>query len=428
MKIGLAAATAVLIAAFPLSGNAEEQCDVRAFGVQIDQTAQTLRTLNRDSEARFQERLVAIAKAQGWSEAQKADKAAAAMDDSKLETFNAEIEQLVSQLDTLNLTPKNDISCDRLKELRAVNDKLIAVMRQKAGFILAQLESEGAKPPISPYSQTPPLPRSGQMPQMASATPEESASPNVPWSPNVAKALRAPANGQQTKAATPAEPAAPAPSSAQQTKTASAAPAPLSIKPPAPAPSSQDSKAASLKPPVNDALPLPEPSSAASAGYSADEIRNAGKGVFGTLTSEFAAVVNHAFDTFGQPNAYIVGDEGGGAFLAGLRYGKGTLFARVNGVQIPPADIFWQGPSLGADIGATGSRALFLVYNLNEVPGLYRRFPGIDGSAYVAGGFGMTVYRSSNMLIVPIRTGLGLRLGASLAYLKFTDHASLNPF
>ena len=428
MKIGLAAATAVLIAVFPLSGNAEEQCDGRAFGVQIDQTAQTLRTLNRDSESRFQERLGAIAKTQGWSEAQKADKAAAAMDDSKLETFNAEIEQLVSQLDTLNVTPKNDISCDRLKELKAVNDKLIAVMRRKAGFILAQLESEGSRPPISPYSQTPP--KSAPLPQMASSTPADAAAPaapNVPWSSNVTKALRAPANGQQTKPAPAAAESAPAQSGAQQTKTASAAEAPLSIKPPAS--SAQDARTASLKPPVSDGLPLPGPAPVPStAGYSADEIRNAGRGVFGTLTSEFAAVVNHAFDTFGQPNAYIVGDEGGGAFLAGLRYGKGTLYARVNGTQMPPADIFWQGPSLGADIGATGSRTLFLVYNLDEVPGLYRRFPGIDGSAYVAGGFGMTVFRSSNMYIVPIRTGLGLRLGASLAYLKFTDHASLNPF
>ncbi len=211
------------------------------------------------------------------------------------------------------------------------------------------------------------------------------------------------------------------PSNVQQTKTASAE-APLSIRP---APPQQDGRVASLKPPASDALP---PASSSATGYTPQEIRDAGEGVFGKMTSEFAVVMNHAFDTFGQPNAYIVGDEGGGAFLAGLRYGKGTLYSRVNGVQTSPADIYWQGPSLGADIGATGSRSLFLVYNLDDVSGLYRRFPGLDGSAYVAGGFGLTVFRSGNMLIVPIRTGLGLRLGASLAYLKFTDHASLNPF
>ena len=157
MKIGSAAAIAVLIAVFPHAGNAADQCDARAFGVQIDQTAQALRTLNKDSEKRFQERLITIAKTKGWTKSQKADKTPAAMDNSKLETFNAEIEQLVGQLDTLNVTPKNDISCGRLNELKAVNDKLVSVMRQKAGFILAQLESEAARPPISPYAQTAPV-------------------------------------------------------------------------------------------------------------------------------------------------------------------------------------------------------------------------------------------------------------------------------
>ncbi|MBI4723910.1 MAG: DUF1134 domain-containing protein, partial [Rhodomicrobium sp.] len=151
-------------------------------------------------------------------------------------------------------------------------------------------------------------------------------------------------------------------------------------------------------------------------------------GVFGTLTSEFALVMNHAFKTYGQPNAYIVGAEGGGAFLAGLRYGDGKLYTRLNGIDSGPTHVFWQGPSLGADIGATGSHTLFLVYNLTDVSTLYRRFPGIDGAAYFAGGAGMTVYKAGDTLIVPIRTGLGLRLGASIAYLKFTERASLNPF
>jgi hypothetical protein len=163
-------------------------------------------------------------------------------------------------------------------------------------------------------------------------------------------------------------------------------------------------------------------------GYTVQEIRDAGQGVFGTLTSEFAILVNHSFKKFGQPNAYIVGDEGGGAFLAGLRYGDGKLYTRLNGIDSGPTPIYWQGPSIGADLGATGSHAIFLVYNLDNPGTLYQRFPGIDGSAYVAGGLGLTVYKTGNTLIVPIRTGLGLRLGASIAYLKFTERASLNPF
>jgi hypothetical protein len=402
MKIGSAAFTVLLIAGFAHAGCAATQCDEQAFGVQIDQTAQSLRTLNRDSEGRFQERLGALAKARGWSEAQKADKAASAMDDTKLEAFNAEIEELVGQLDALNATPKNAISCTRLDDLKGVNDRLVAVMRRKAGFILAQLEAEAASAPISPYPATAPVGKSAPLAQTASSTPapapEQPSSPSVPWSANVAKALR-----PQTQPA------------AQQTN---AAPTPLR---PAPA---QD-RVASLTPPASDALPPP---AAPPAVYSAKEIRNAGEGIFGKLTSEFAGVLNHAFKTYGEPNAYIMGDEGGGAFLAGLRYGEGLLYARVNGVETGPTKIYWQGPSLGADIGATGSRALFLVYNLDDLGQLYKRYPGIDGAAYVAGGFGLTVYRNANMLIVPIRTGLGLRLGASLAYVKFTERASLNPF
>jgi hypothetical protein len=407
MKIGSAALTVVLIAGFAHAGCAATQCDERAFGVQIDQTAQALRTLNRDSEGRFQERLAVLSKARGWTDAQKADKAAAAMDDTKLEGFNAEIEDLVGQLDALNVTPKNDISCARLDDLRAVNDKLVGVMRRKAGFILAQLEAEAASAPISPYPAKAPVEKSAPLPRTAAATPapspEQPASPSVPWSANVAKALR-----PQTQPA------------AQQPNAAPPAPAPSPLRP-APA---QD-KVASLTPPASDALPTP---ATPPAGYSVQEIRNAGEGLFGTLTSEFAVVMNHAFDTFGQPNAYIMGDEGGGAFLAGLRYGEGRLYARIKGVETGPTKIYWQGPSLGVDIGATGSRALFLVYNLDDLAHLYKRYPGIDGAAYVAGGFGLTVYRNGNLLIVPIRTGLGLRLGASLAYLKFTERGSWNPF
>jgi hypothetical protein len=404
MKIGSAAVMAVIIAAFPHVGKAADHCDARAFGVQIDQTAQALRTINRDSEARFQERLLTIARSKGWTEAQKADKAAAAMDDSKLETFNSEIEELVGKLDALNATPKTDISCARLSDLKAVNDKLVSVMRQKAGFILAQLESEAASPPISPYSQNTPVEKPSPLPQTATITPEQTTPTAVPWSANVAKALRPPAQP------------------ATQPPTASQNPPPLPTRP---TPPQQEGRVAFLTPPVSDALPIP---ASPQATYSVEEIRNAGQGVFGTLTSEFAVVMNHAFKTYGQPNAYIVGDEGGGAFLAGLRYGEGKLFTRVNGIETGPTSIYWQGPSIGADIGATGSRTLFLVYNLDNATTLYKRFHGIDGTAYVAGGFGLTVFQSGNLLIVPIRTGLGLRLGASVAYLKFTERASLNPF
>jgi len=404
MKLGHAAAIAIVMA-FPAAGNAAQQCDARAFGVQIDQTAQALRTLNRESERRFHERLEALGKQQGWSEAQKADKAAAAMDDSKLEAFNADIEELVAQLDALSATPNSEVSCPRLTELKTVQEKLIAVMGQKSGFILAQLEAEGGKAPLAPYAaatSAAPLPQAPAVPrdQVQAGSPVR---PTETWSVNIA----------QTPPAPPAPPA-------QRTATAAAAPQPVR-----PAPSQPDTRVASVQPAPSGPVPAPLP---AASGYTAQEIQDAGKVLFGSLASEFAALVNHSFKKYGQPNAYIVGDEGGGAFLAGLRYGDGTLYTRLNGVNSGPTRIYWQGPSLGADLGATGSHTLFLVYNLENPETLYRRFPGIDGSAYVAGGLGLTVYRNGNTLIVPIRSGLGLRLGASITYLKFTERASWNPF
>lgn len=408
MKLSHAAAIAIIMA-FPAAGHAAEQCDARAFAVQIDQTAQSLRTLNRESERRFHERLEALAKKYGWSEAQKADKAAAAMDDTKLETFNGDIEELAGKLDALSATANSEVSCTRLSELKTVQEKLVAVMGQKSGFILAQLEAEGGKAPVSPYAQQAYPPSSeGRRETAASGEPAQqpqppqTARPGPAWSANLAQA--------------------PAPSQRQAPAQAGA---PLSLKPPA---SQPDTRVAALpKTPANPAGAFLTPPPSAT-GYSAEEIHAAGRGLFGHLTSDLAVIVNHTFDKFGQPNAYIVGREGGGAFLAGLRYGEGRLYSRLNGVESGPTPIFWQGPSLGADLGATGSDTLFLVYNLNNSNGLYRRFPGIDGSAYVAGGLGMTVYRAGDLLIVPIRTGLGLRLGASIAYLKFTERASLNPF
>jgi hypothetical protein len=409
MKLGYAATIAAMLA-FPSTGFAAQTCDARAFGVQIDQAAQALRTLNREAETRFHNRLEALAKKQGWSEAQKADKAAAAMDDAKLEGFNNDIEELASQLDRLSATPNSEVSCPRLNDLKAVQEKLVAVMGQKSGFILAQLEAEGTKAPVSPYANQP-------FPATVEAAPVQQAERPAPaWPTNLAQ------NPQQ---AAPRQQATPAPANA-----------PLSLKP---APQQAETRVAAVpKPQVNPApvqlapapaalpdIPVPPPSG---NGYSVDEIRQVGQGVFGSLTSDLAALVNYTFQRFGQPNAYIVGGEGGGAFLAGLRFGEGKLYTRLSSIDAGPLPIYWQGPSLGADLGATGSQTLFLVYNLDEQSRLYQRFPGIDGSAYVAGGLGMTVFRSGNTLIVPIRTGLGLRLGASIAYLKFTERASWNPF
>jgi len=126
----------------------------------------------------------------------------------------------------------------------------------------------------------------------------------------------------------------------------------------------------------------------------------------------------------GQPNATGQPQEARGAFVGGLRYGDGTLYTKNAG----DLRVFWQGPSLGFDAGADGARTMMLVYNLPRTAAIFDRFGGVDGSAYFIGGFGMTALTANNIVLVPIRSGVGLRLGANLGYLKFTSHPTWNPF
>jgi hypothetical protein len=137
-----------------------------------------------------------------------------------------------------------------------------------------------------------------------------------------------------------------------------------------------------------------------------------------------AQLIERTGNQFGQPNGYILGQEGGGAFIGGLRYGEGTLYTKNAG----DLRVFWQGPTLGWDFGGEGARTMMLVYSLPATEAIYQRFVGLDGSAYVVGGLGMTVLTFNNVVVVPIRSGVGLRLGANVGYLKFTDRATWNPF
>jgi hypothetical protein len=158
--------------------------------------------------------------------------------------------------------------------------------------------------------------------------------------------------------------------------------------------------------------------------YSSNELIDSGHQFFGTISRGLAAVVEKAVSQFGLPNGYILGQEGGGAFIGGLRYGNGTLFTK-NAGDLP---VFWQGPSLGWDVGGDGDRTMILVYNLPATNDVYQRFAGVNGSAYLVGGFGMTVLTNSNTVMVPIRSGVGARLGVNVGYLKFTPQATWNPF
>lgn len=158
--------------------------------------------------------------------------------------------------------------------------------------------------------------------------------------------------------------------------------------------------------------------------YSPEELVDAGHRFFGTLSRGVALTIEQAFAQYGQPNGYILGQEASGAFFGGLRFGEGTLYTRNAGQHT----IFWQGPTLGFDVGGDGARTMMLVYNLDSTSSLFRRFVGVDGSAYIVAGFGMTALMADQMLVVPIRAGVGARLGINLGYLKFTDRPTWNPF
>jgi hypothetical protein len=158
--------------------------------------------------------------------------------------------------------------------------------------------------------------------------------------------------------------------------------------------------------------------------YSPNELVNAGHQFFGTVSQGLATVIERAVSNWGQPNGYVLGQEAGGAIVAGLRYGDGTLYTKNAG----DLRVYWQGPSVGFDWGGDGARTMMLVYNLPRTDAVYQRFAGIDGSAYFIGGFGMTALTANNIVVVPIRSGVGLRLGANIGYLKFTPNATWNPF
>jgi hypothetical protein len=171
------------------------------------------------------------------------------------------------------------------------------------------------------------------------------------------------------------------------------------------------------------------PPAATNDTYTADEIVSAGHRFFGEISGSLATLVERAVSHYGLPNGYIIGQEGSGAFIGGLRYGDGVLYTKTEG----RTQVYWQGPSIGWDVGGDGNRTMMLVYALPNSLSIYRRYAGVNGSAYLVGGLGMTVLANSEtpdrtVYVVPIRSGVGVRLGMNICYLKFTQAPTWNPF
>ena len=144
--------------------------------------------------------------------------------------------------------------------------------------------------------------------------------------------------------------------------------------------------------------------------FSPKELIHSGHNFFGTVSRGLALTVEEAVRRWGEPNGYILGQEASGALFGGVRFGEGVLQTRNAGQH----RVFWQGPTLGLDVGGDGARTMMLVYNLPSTDALYRRFVGVDGSAYLVGGFGMTAAMADQMVVVPIRSGVGARLGVNV--------------
>ena len=168
---------------------------------------------------------------------------------------------------------------------------------------------------------------------------------------------------------------------------------------------------------AQNAQPQPDP-------YGLEEVIAAGHDFFGSTSGAIASAIERAFALYGLPNGYILGQEAGGAFVGGVSFGEGTLYTKNAGDHM----VFWQGPSIGWDFGGEGARTMMLVYNLPAVESLHGRYGGVAGSAYLVAGVGMHVLKRNNVLLVPVRTGVGARLGVSVGYLKLTPRPTWNPF
>jgi hypothetical protein len=174
--------------------------------------------------------------------------------------------------------------------------------------------------------------------------------------------------------------------------------------------------------PYNENAPVYD--TGAAATYSADEIVRNTSDFLGVTAESAGAAVERAFRDNGQPTGYIAGEEGSGAFVAGLRYGRGLLYMKGR----PTQEVFWQGPSVGWDWGGNASRVFTLCYNLQYPDAIFRRFPGVEGTAYLVGGLGVNYQRADTITLAPIRAGVGLRLGANIGYLAYSRQRNVLPF
>jgi hypothetical protein len=381
LMIGLASAVLAALFATPASA---ATCVKQDFAQAVDRAGVDLRRINGEQTPRLQAKIQKLKVSKGWLSADDEEKAYELLQDDRMAAFDAQANDLLAKIDDLGtVTLGADLDCAKLDGLTAASLELQAVVKAKAEYTFSKLDQILGETPE---------------PKKATAEPRKSS--------GVAKQEKQEPAQKQEPAAQQKQVAKAPQTGSWSTQTESASP-----------------RDGTVAEPLSTAQKVP-PLQRDEEGYSIQEIMAASEGFFGKVSANLASVIEHLFSNSGRPTAYVLGTEGGGAFLAGVRYGKGTLYLRSGQTQ----KIYWHGPSVGTDVGAAGSKTLFLIYKLVEPQQLMANFTGIDGSAYLVGGVGATLVGNGQIILAPIRSGLGLRLGASVGYIRFTEHSTWNPF
>lgn len=382
-------------------------CTPESLGAAVDAAGLELRLFSATAQPALNQKLAALKEKKKWSDADYEQKLGAFLHDKRAAQLDQQADELLTKIDTLGRpAPGTPVSCTTIDDVKATGSELLAVMKTKSAHINEKIDRElglapqaGAQTAENTAPHAPPAPpaKAPKEDKVAKTEPQATMPPPVP-KPTDKPASAAPKTGAEK--------------SSSWNTTAEMHPA----QPP-PVESFPDAPGAPYAPPPDGVMNTEE-------GYTIDEIREASRGFFGTVSTSLGSVIEHAFSKSGRPTAYVLGTEGGGAILAGLRYGEGTMYLRSGGTQ----KVYWHGPSIGYDLGGDSSRTLFLIYRLREPQGIFRQFTGLDGTAYLVGGVGITFLKGGEVLMAPIRSGLGLRFGASLGYVRFTPRPTWNPF
>ena len=372
----------------PANLAAEQSCGPEKFAAAVDDVGSKLTELNVQSVKGMQRDFEKLAKQQGWPAGRAADLGLGYLQDNETRTLDQEASELLLRLDILSDTESKTADCERLAELKQVIARLLEVTNAKQSHLKAKL-AVAVRPK---HAAAPRKTKSNA--RTSNESGDKQAEPRVALKSPVTKSDLPPSKAEKSLQTR----------EAWTTETAVAS-----------FPSPPSDVMATLPPVLQQPQDL---------SFSSDDIRAAGRGFFGSISAELAAVIKFAFDNYGKPNAYILGTDGGLAFLAGLRYGHGELVSK----SFTSRKIYWQGPSIGTDFGVTGSRVMVLVYNIDAPEQIFQRFIGVEGAAYLVGGVGITFHKQGRIVLAPIRTGLGLRLGANLGYLKITPRRQFNPF